>query len=82
MEHETAPGAADAAPDPAAYPAPGPAIEPTGEPSVDAAVRSLGELDGLPVAEHPQVFERIHGRLVDVLGELHADPAGPAGEAS
>lgn len=52
----------------------------TGEPRVDAALRNLRELDGVPVSEHPEIFERVHGQLVEVLGELHsaADPADPA----
>jgi len=51
-----------------------------GEPRVDAAIAPLGDLDELPVSEHPPVFERIHGQLVEVLGELHsgAGLAGPA----
>jgi hypothetical protein len=56
-------------------PAGGPAQEPevgTGDPRVDAAIGRLAELDGLPVAQHPQVFEAIHGQLVEVLGELHS----------
>jgi hypothetical protein len=64
----------------------------TGEPRVDAALGRLGELDELPVTEHPQVYERIHTQLVEVLGELHSSPgplasagsagsAGPAGSA-
>ena len=53
----------------------------TGEPRVDAALRQLGELDDLPVAEHPPVFERIHGQLVEVLGELHSG-TGQAGQAA
>ena len=48
----------------------------TGDPRVDAAVRDLAELDGAPVAEHPAVFERIHGQLVEVLGELHPGQDG------
>jgi len=44
----------------------------TGEPRVDAALRQLGDLDERPVSEHPPVFERVHGQLVDVLGELHS----------
>ena len=44
----------------------------TGEPRVDAALRQLGDLGELPVSEHPPVFERIHGQLVEVLGELHS----------
>lgn len=43
----------------------------TGEPRVDAALRSLASLGDLPAAEHPQLFERVHGQLVEVLGELH-----------
>jgi hypothetical protein len=45
---------------------------------VDAALGRLCELDELPVTEHPQVYERIHTQLVEVLGELHSSP-GPAG---
>jgi hypothetical protein len=43
----------------------------TGEQRVDAALGRLGDLDELPVSEHPGVYERIHEQLVDVLGELH-----------
>src|SRR5258708_2886404 len=50
------------------------AVPATGEPRVDGALRRLGQLDGLPVSEHPPVFERIHGELVEVLGELHSGP--------
>ncbi len=42
----------------------------TGEPRVDEALRKLDGLAGLPVAEHPAVFEQAHARLRDVLGEL------------
>jgi hypothetical protein len=49
----------------------------TGEPRVDAAIHQLGELANLPVAEHPQVFEHIHGQLVEVLGELHHGADAP-----
>lgn len=48
---------------------------PTGDPRVDEAVGRLGELAGLPVAEHPAVFEHVHRRLAEVLGEL--DPGSP-----
>ena len=81
MEHDTGPGS-----DPAAQAdgAGAGQVEPadTGEPRVDAALRSLGDLDGAPVAEHPPIFERIHGQLVEVLGELHsgADPAHPGSQ--
>lgn len=42
----------------------------TGEPRVDDALRKLDRLAELPVAEHPAVFEQVHARLRDVLGEL------------
>jgi hypothetical protein len=42
----------------------------TGEPRVDEALRRLDGLAELPVAEHPAVFEQVHARLRDVLGEL------------
>ncbi len=48
---------------------------PTGDPRVDEAVRRLSELPGLPVTEHPAVFEHIHQRLAEALGEL--GPASP-----
>ena len=56
------------------------AQEATGDPRVDAAIADLGDLTRLPVSEHPAVFERLHGQLVEVLGELHtgASPASPA----
>lgn len=51
----------------------------TGEPRVDAALAQLGGLDNVPVAEHPAIFERVHGQLVEVLGELRADPDAARG---
>jgi hypothetical protein len=51
----------------------------TGEPRVDAALKLLDGLPGLPVSEHSEVFEQVHARLSDVLGELDSGPAGPAG---
>jgi hypothetical protein len=59
-----------------------PAAEATGDSRVDAAIAHLGNLAELPVSDHPPVFERIHGELVEVLGELHtgvslADHPGP-----
>jgi hypothetical protein len=44
--------------------------EATGEPRVDAALARLDELAGRPVTEHRAVFEDVHRRLRDVLGEL------------
>jgi hypothetical protein len=49
----------------------------TGEPRVDEALQRLDELAELPVSEHPAVFEHVHARLRDVLGEL--DTGTPAG---
>jgi hypothetical protein len=48
---------------------PGPRPE-TGEPRVDAALARLDELAGRPVSEHRPIFEDVHRRLRDVLGEL------------
>jgi hypothetical protein len=51
----------------------------TGESKVDEALARLDELAELPVAEHPAVFEQVHRRLREVLGELDAGPPGGAG---
>jgi hypothetical protein len=53
----------------------------TGEPRVDAALARLDELEGLPVSEHRAVFEDVHQRLTDVLGELDAGRPREAGHA-
>jgi hypothetical protein len=50
----------------------------TGEPRVDAALRLLDRLPGLPVSDHPELFELVHAQLTDVLGELDSGPEGPA----
>jgi hypothetical protein len=42
----------------------------TGEPRVDAALARLDDLAGMPVTEHRAVFDDVHRRLRDVLGEL------------
>jgi hypothetical protein len=39
---------------------------------VDEAVSQLEDLAGLPVAEHPAIFERVHQRLTEALGDLDA----------
>lgn len=67
----------EAAPAPERAPEPVPA---TGEPSVDAALRLLDRLPDLPVSEHAEIYEQVHGQLSDVLGELDSGPAGPAGD--
>ena len=49
---------------------------------VDEAVARLADLAGLPVAEHPAVFEYVHERLTEALGDLDVrDPAGPGSPA-
>jgi hypothetical protein len=52
------------------FPEPGEPRAATGEPRVDAALARLDELAGRPVTEHRAVFEDVHRRLRDVLGEL------------
>ncbi|MGH3231002.1 MAG: hypothetical protein ACRDOA_20910 [Streptosporangiaceae bacterium] len=42
----------------------------TGEPRVDATLARLDELAARPVTEHRAIFEDVHRRLRDVLGEL------------
>jgi hypothetical protein len=53
----------------------------TGEPRVDAALKLLERLPGLPVSDHPELFEQVHARLSEVLDELESGSgaAGPAG---
>jgi hypothetical protein len=55
----------------------------TGDARVDEAVARLADLAGLPVAEHPPVFEYVHERLTEALGDLDVrDPAGPGNPGS
>jgi hypothetical protein len=58
----------------------------TGDVRVDEAVSELEELAGLPVAEHPAVFERVHQRLTEALGDAGAGeraiPGGPGQQGS
>jgi len=72
---ESEPGAgASGLPEPAS---PRPA---TGDDRVDEAVSRLEELAGLPVAEHPAIFERVHEQLTEALGDLDAgERAAPDG---
>jgi hypothetical protein len=51
----------------------------TGEPRVDAALKLLERLPGLPVADHAELFEQVHAQLSDVLGELDSGSSGSAG---
>jgi hypothetical protein len=56
----------------------------TGDVRVDEAVSELEELAELPVAEHPAVFERVHQRLTEALGDAGAGeraiPGGSSGQ--
>jgi hypothetical protein len=54
----------------------------TGEARVDAALARLDELDGRPVTEHPPIFEDVHRRLRDVLGELDTRDPSQAQDAT
>jgi hypothetical protein len=51
-------------------------VPPTGELRVDAALKLLDRLPGLPVSEHSDLFEQVHAQLSQVLGELDSGPAG------
>jgi hypothetical protein len=46
--------------------------ETTGDARVDGALAGLDELEGLPVADHPAVFEHVHQVLMETLAEGHA----------
>jgi hypothetical protein len=74
--------AAGAGEQPSAAPVASKAVPATGEPRVDAALRLLDRLPGLPVSDHPELFEQVHAQLSEVLGELDSGTAagrGPAG---
>jgi hypothetical protein len=86
MQHETEPGEIEPAETEPDRAAPGVTVnrheEPgragTGEPRVDAALRLLDRLPGLPVSDHPELFEQVHAQLAEVLGELDSGTSGPA----
>jgi hypothetical protein len=61
------PGAGDSA-----LPEPGGQQPVTGHTRVDEAISRLDDLAGLPVAEHPAVFEHVHQQLTEALGDLDA----------
>ena len=70
-------GAAPIAPEAPAVPD----LPATGEPRVDAALKLLERLPGLPVSDHAELFEQVHAQLSEVLGELDsgAGTDGPGG---
>jgi hypothetical protein len=52
----------------AAHPDPAPEEHiTTGHAEIDTALRRLDELDGLPVEQHGEVYDELHGRLRDAL---------------
>jgi hypothetical protein len=53
----------------------------TGEPRVDAALARLDELAGQPITEHRAIFDDVHARLREVLGELDTREQRSADEA-
>jgi hypothetical protein len=53
----------------------------TGDSRVDAAVARLGELADAPLDEQPAIFEQVHDRLREVLGELSPGAPGTGGQA-
>jgi hypothetical protein len=53
----------------------------TGDPRVDTAVARLGELADAPLDQHPAIFEQVHDRLREVLGELSPGAPGTGGQA-
>jgi hypothetical protein len=54
----------------------------TGEPRVDAALARLDELASRPVTDHRAIFEDVHRRLRDVLGELDTREQNSGGQAA
>jgi hypothetical protein len=76
---EPEPGAdASGLPEPPGQPSPAGSRPGTGDSRVDGAVSQLDALAGLPVAEHPAVFERVHRQLTEALDDLDArEPAVP-----
>jgi hypothetical protein len=59
-------------------PGTGPAVmsfPPSGDDRVDEAMAGLSRLPGRPVDEHVAVFEEVHGRLRDILGEVNDESA-------
>src|SRR5215475_10722979 len=54
----------------------------TGDARVDDAIARLDDLAGLPVAEHLAVFEYVHERLTEALGDLDVHAPAHSGDAS
>lgn len=60
----------DAVPEPAEPERAGPEQAQTGDVRVDQALAGLADLSGLPVDEHPAIFEHVHKGLTAALGTL------------
>ena len=58
------------------------AADRTGDARVDEAIAPLDGLADVPLEDHPAIFERIHDRLREVLGELNPGPSGPGSSAA
>jgi hypothetical protein len=54
----------------------------TGDARVDDAVARLDDLAALPVAEHVAVFEYVHERLTEALGDLDVPAPARSGDVS
>lgn len=52
----------------------------TGDARVDDAVARLDDLAALPLAEHLAVFEYVHERLTEALGDLDVHAPARAGD--
>jgi hypothetical protein len=49
----------------------------TGDARVDETLTRLGELGHRPVAEHVEIFDKVRGRLQDVLASIDEDGPRP-----
>jgi hypothetical protein len=49
--------------------------ETTGDERVDAAMARLGELEAVPTAAHPEIFQDVHRRLQDALARIDGEQA-------
>lgn len=54
----------------------------TGDARVDEAMARLDDLAALPVAEHVAVFEYVHERLTEALGDLDVHAPARSGDAA